>query len=205
MTVNFINELTGFYSFSGLPETPEINEASAGIEDTRRQIADLIGRITRLIDSTEFSPLFDHKRMLFSIGYDVEDGQLSKSYYDLLASEARQASYISIARGEVDRRHWMRLGRKLTSVDGEKGLVSWTGTMFEYLMPAIIMRSYENTIFDETYSFVEKCKKNTENSEEYPGVFPSRDTARLISISITSTRLSGCRNSDSKGDWRMIW
>ncbi len=120
---------------------------------------ELIQRLSKLIDGTEFSPLFDNRRLLFSIGYNVEDGHLSKSYYDLLASEARQASFIAIARGETDRRHWMRLGRKLTASDGGKGLVSWTGTMFEYLMPLIIMRSYENTILDETYLFVVRKQK----------------------------------------------
>jgi len=124
-----------------------------------RQVHELIDRITRLIDETKFSPLFNHKRLLFSIGYNVEDGRLSKSYYDLLASEARQASYIAIAHGEVDRRHWFRLGRKLIAADGGKGLVSWTGTMFEYLMPLLIMRNYENTLFDETYSFVVRVQK----------------------------------------------
>lgn len=124
------------------------------VESCRSKYSELIERLSGLIDATEFSPLFDHKRLLFSIGFNVEDGHLGKSYYDLLASEARQASYIAIARGEVDRRHWTRLGRKLTAADGCKGLVSWTGTMFEYLMPLLIMHNYENSIFDETYSFV---------------------------------------------------
>lgn len=129
------------------------------ITDMLGRYEDLIRRIAQLVDATEFSPLFDSKRLLFSIGYNAEDGHLSKSYYDLLASEARQTSYIAIARGEVDRRHWMRLGRKLTGSEGGKGLVSWTGTMFEYLMPPIIMKSYENTILDETYSFVVKRQR----------------------------------------------
>ncbi len=120
---------------------------------------ELIDSASKLIDAMEFSPLFDRKRLLFSIGYNVEDGHLSKSYYDLLASEARQASFIAIARGEVDRKHWMRLGRRLIASEGGKGLVSWTGTMFEYLMPLIVIRSYDNTILDETYSFVVKKQR----------------------------------------------
>jgi len=136
-----------------------LKDAQSKIEDGIGMVQGLIRRINAIIDETKFAPLFDHKRMLFSIGYNVEEGRLSKSYYDLLASEARQASYIAIARGEVDRRHWMRLGRKLTASDGGKGLVSWTGTMFEYLMPLLIMRNYENTLFDETYSFVVKVHK----------------------------------------------
>lgn len=134
-------------------------EAQRNIESSIREVHDLILRISALIDETKFAPLFDHKRLLFSIGYNAEEGHLSKSYYDLLASEARQASYIAIARGEVDRRHWTRMGRKLTASDGGKGLISWTGTMFEYLMPLLIMRNYENTLFDETYSFMVRVQK----------------------------------------------
>ena len=141
------------------------------IEGCKDKYTELVGRLTRLVDETEFSPLFDHKRLLFSIGFNVEDGHLGKSYYDLLASEARQASYIAIARGEVDRRHWTRLGRKLTAADGGKGLVSWTGTMFEYLMPLLIMRNYENTIFDETYSFVIKAQRKYGKQRRIPWGF----------------------------------
>lgn len=128
----------------------------------------LIDRVGGLIDTTEFTPLFNRKRQLFSIGFNVEDGHLSKSYYDLLASEARQASYIAVARGEVERRHWSRLGRKLTSVDGFKGLVSWTGTMFEYFMPLLIMKNFENTIFDTTYSFVVAAQKKYARQRKIP-------------------------------------
>jgi cellobiose phosphorylase len=136
-----------------------LEQAGEQAEAVRRKYAGAIDRLGRLIRETDFSPLFDPKRLLFSIGFNVEDGHLGKSYYDLLASEARQASYIAIARGEVDRRHWARLGRKLASYDGGKGLVSWTGTMFEYLMPYLIMKNYESTLFDETYSFVIKAQK----------------------------------------------
>ena len=138
------------------------------IELLTGRIRDLIDRIDRLINNMEFTPLFDSKRQLFSIGFNVEDGHLSKSYYDLLASEARQASYIAIARGEADRKHWFRLGRKLTSADGFKGLISWTGTMFEYFMPLLIMRNFENTLFDETYSFVLHTQKRYGKHRKIP-------------------------------------
>lgn len=138
------------------------------IEQKTEQYRNLMDRVSKIINDTDFSPLYDRKRMLFSIGYNAEDGHLSKSYYDLLASEARQASFIAIARGEADRRHWMRLGRKMTASDGCKGLVSWTGTMFEYLMPLLIMRNYENTILDETYSFVVRMQKKYGKSRGIP-------------------------------------
>jgi len=119
----------------------------------------LIERIGNLISAIKFAPLYDSKKQLFSIGFNVEEGKLTKSYYDLFVSEARQTSYIAIARGEVDKRHWFRLSRKLIMADEYRGLASWTGTMFEYLMPLLIMRNYENTLLDETYSFAVKIQK----------------------------------------------
>ncbi|NDL66131.1 glycosyl transferase [Clostridiales bacterium F-3ap] len=119
----------------------------------------LIQRIQKLSMETQFSILYDERRQLFSIGYDVEERKLSNSHYDLLASEARQTSFIAIARGEVPAKHWAMLGRSLTVVDRFKGLVSWSGTMFEYLMPLLLMKSYRNTLLDESYSFVVKSQK----------------------------------------------
>ncbi|HPL99970.1 MAG TPA: glucoamylase family protein, partial [Bacillota bacterium] len=128
----------------------------------------LIERIDKLIEETSFLPLFDNKRKLFSIGYNEEEEQLTKSYYDLLASEARQASLISIARGEVKKEHWFMLNRTLTEVDGFKGLLSWTGTMFEYLMPLLIMKDYSDTLLHETYDFVIRCQKDYGNKRKVP-------------------------------------
>ncbi len=128
-------------------------------ESILKQGEELLTRIRFLIDNTKFLPLFDSKRQLFSIGYNGDEGLLIKSYYDLLASEARIASYIAIARGEVAKKHWFRLGRKLTRVDNHKGLVSWTGTMFEYLMPLLVMRNFRESLLDETYSFVVQTQK----------------------------------------------
>ena len=118
----------------------------------------LIARLDVLIHAINFTPLYVDERKLFSIGFNLDDNKLTNSYYDLLASEARQASYIGIARGQIPSEHWFRMGRALTMVDGYKGLVSWTGTMFEYLMPLLIMKSYPNTLLDETYSFVMKSQ-----------------------------------------------
>jgi cyclic beta-1,2-glucan synthetase len=156
-------------------------------ETVRDRIAglfpELLRRTRALVEEMEFKPLFDEKRQLFSIGYNVEEGHLSKSYYDLLASEARQASYIAIARGEVDQRHWFRLGRKLALVEGYKGLISWTGTMFEYLMPPLIMRSFENTLLDETYHFVVRNQKRYGEKRNIPwGVSESGYNAFDISL-----------------------
>ncbi|MBC7959084.1 MAG: glycosyl transferase, partial [Vallitaleaceae bacterium] len=128
----------------------------------------LIQRVDQLSEATRFAPLYEEKRQLFSIGFNLEDNRLSNSYYDLLASEARQTSYIAIARGEVPVKHWYMLGRSLTIVDRYKGLVSWSGTMFEYLMPLLLMRSYKNTLLDETYSFVIKSQKKYGKERNMP-------------------------------------
>ena len=119
----------------------------------------LTEKIRKLSEATRFIHLYDAKKQLFSIGYSIKGKKLSRSYYDLLASEARQTSYIAIARGEVPASHWFKMGRTLTVMDGYKGLLSWTGTMFEYLMPLLIMKSYKNTLLDETYAFAVRSQK----------------------------------------------
>jgi len=149
-------------------ENKELSWLSLYIEDLKKnnecinklkqQFEELIFRLEQLIDHTEFTPLYCQKRKLFSIGYNVEEEQLTKSYYDLMASEARQASFIAIARGEVKKEHWLMLDRTLTLVDGQMGLVSWTGTMFEYLMPLLLMKSYTKSLWELTYHFVIKCQ-----------------------------------------------
>lgn len=109
---------------------------------------DLGQRIEELISQHQFSKLYDTSRDLFSIGYDAEAEVLSDSYYDLLASEARLTSYLAIARREVPWEHWFRLGRAVTKIDGDTPLVSWAGTMFEYLMPQLLLPSYRGTLLD---------------------------------------------------------
>jgi cyclic beta-1,2-glucan glucanotransferase len=102
----------------------------------------------------DFGFLFDEKLKVLTIGYNVSDGHRDESFYDLLASEARLASFIAIATGDVPQEHWFRLGRQLTSVNGSQALISWSATMFEYLMPLLIMRNYEKTLLAETYRTV---------------------------------------------------
>ncbi|HTA95669.1 MAG TPA: glucoamylase family protein, partial [Verrucomicrobiae bacterium] len=96
----------------------------------------------------DFTILYDPARELFSIGYNVSQHRLDSSCYDLLASEARLGSYVAIALGQVEQNHWFRLGRSLTSAGGKPTLISWSGSMFEYLMPMLVMPTYENTLLD---------------------------------------------------------
>ncbi|MBA3889598.1 MAG: carbohydrate-binding protein, partial [Gemmatimonadaceae bacterium] len=108
-------------------------------------------RAYRLALGMNFRFLFDAKRKLFTIGYQHGTHTPDPSFYDLLASEARLASFIAIANGEVAVEHWFHLGRTLTRAAGETALVSWSGSMFEYLMPALVMESFPQTILDQTY------------------------------------------------------
>ena len=114
------------------------------------KILNLIDKITRLIDNTDFSKLYNTEIGLFSIGYSVSEEKLFDSYYDLLASEARQTSIIAIAKKDVPSKHWANLSRTLTSINQYRGLVSWGGTAFEYLMPNIIIPTYQSTLIDES-------------------------------------------------------
>jgi cyclic beta-1,2-glucan synthetase len=117
----------------------------------------LDGRLTSLARSAEamvaameFGFLFDPVRKLFSLGYRVADGTLDPGYYDLLASEACLTSFVAIAKGDVPLAHWFRLGRALTPVEGGSALVSWSGSMFEYLMPALVMRAPVDSLLGQT-------------------------------------------------------
>jgi cellobiose phosphorylase len=109
----------------------------------------------------DFSFLYDTSRELLAIGYDVGERRRDASCYDLLASEARLASFLLIAQGQAPQKHWFSLGRLLTSHGGDISLISWSGSMFEYLMPQLIMPSYANTLLDQT------CKAVVSRQIEY--------------------------------------
>ena len=105
---------------------------------------------TELFEAMQFGFLFDPTRKIFSIGYRVSDGSLDSSAYDLLASEARLASFIAIAKGDVPVSHWFHLGRQMTPVGLGSVLVSWSGSMFEYLMPALVMEAPVSSLLEDT-------------------------------------------------------
>jgi cyclic beta-1,2-glucan synthetase len=133
----------------------------SAIERSRGHAEDLIERAVRLaeladdfIEEIEFGFLFDRERELFAIGFSVTDGRLDASYYDTLASEARLASFVAIATGQAPHDHWFKLGRSLTPSGTARALLSWSGSMFEYFMPLLVMRAYPGTLLDETYRAV---------------------------------------------------
>ena len=102
----------------------------------------------------EYGFLYDKGRHLMTIGYNVAELRRDSSYYDLLASEARLCSFVAIAQGQVPQENWFALGRLLTRAAGEPVLLSWSGSTFEYLMPLLVMPTYENTLLDQTYRAV---------------------------------------------------
>ena len=114
-----------------------------------------------LVTEMDFRFLYDPARKLFSIGYQVDNGRLDPSYYDLLASEARLASFIAIAKHDVPPSHWFRLGRTLINVGGKTVLVSWSGSMFEYLMPSLLMDTPHGSLLDHT------CRRVVERQIAY--------------------------------------
>jgi cyclic beta-1,2-glucan synthetase len=109
----------------------------------------------------DFTFLFDPAKDLFSTGFNVTERRRDTSFYDLLASEARLCSYIAIALGQVPQDHWFSMGRLLVTSRGEPILVSWSGSMFEYLMPQLVMPNYENTLLDHT------CKAAVQQQIDY--------------------------------------
>jgi cyclic beta-1,2-glucan synthetase len=123
----------------------------------------LASRADALFEAMDFTCLYDAKRKLFTIGYRVTDtegaGRFDPSYYDLLASEARLASFLAIAKGDVPEMHWFHLGRSITSVRGAPVLLSWSATLFEYLMPLLLMRSYPDTLLDESCRLAVRCQQ----------------------------------------------
>ncbi len=98
----------------------------------------------------DYGFLYDPGRNLMTIGYNVDERRRDSGYYDLLASEIRLCSFVAVAQGQVPQESWFALGRLLTTADGEPILLSWSGSMFEYLMPMLVMPSYENTLLDQT-------------------------------------------------------
>ncbi|WP_447785442.1 GH36-type glycosyl hydrolase domain-containing protein [Stenotrophomonas bentonitica] len=123
--------------------------AGADARSRIEQLQDLAHRAGQF-SLMEYGFLFYRSRKLLSIGYNVDDHRLDNSFYDLLASEARLCAFVAIAQGELTQESWFALGRLLTEVNGTPTLLSWSGSMFEYLMPQLVMPSYPDTLLDQT-------------------------------------------------------
>jgi cyclic beta-1,2-glucan synthetase len=150
---------------------PDAAALIIALEKSRRAARLLLHRLATLAETSktmaatmEFGFLFNPDRQLLSIGYRGADGSLDSNYYDLLASEARLASFVAIAKGDVPAQHWFRLGRTLTPIDGASGLISWSGSMFEYLMPSLVMRAPAGSLLEQTNRLI--VRRQIEYGEE---------------------------------------
>jgi cyclic beta-1,2-glucan synthetase len=161
-----LDELTLFIPSTacGVDEIPTLRELAGTGSDLA---AERITAIEKLVLQSgelcrmQYDFLFDRASHLLAIGYNVDSRRRDTSYYDLLASEARLCSFVAIAQGQLPQESWFALGRLLTNTGGEAILVSWSGSMFEYLMPLLVMPTYERTLLDET------CKAAVARQIEY--------------------------------------
>jgi cellobiose phosphorylase len=155
----------GFARLSDTQEIPTLDEIRLSDTAAGQMAKDRIALIHELAASAEafaqvdYRFLYDEKRHLFTIGYNVSELRMDSGYYDLLASEARLATFVGIAQGKLPQESWFALGRQLTTARGEPILLSWSGSMFEYLMPLLVMPNYTNTILDATYKAAVRIQK----------------------------------------------
>ena len=165
-----LNEVTFLAPWLLLPAASErgwleeLRRLSAEASQRARQRIASIERLalqSNTLAQAEYGFLFDEARHLLAIGYNASERRLDTSYYDLLASEARLCTFVAIAQGQLPQESWFSLGRLLTSSGGEPILLSWSGSMFEYLMPLLVMPTYENTLLDQT------CKAAVGRQIEY--------------------------------------
>lgn len=149
-------------------QSSEIEALRTAIESSASSAQRLIDRLEKVSTDAEglalgmdFRFLFNPQRRLFSIGYNLEENRLDRSHYDMLCSEARLASHLAIAKGDVESSHWFHLGRHATLTTGGFALLSWGGTMFEYLMPPLFQRQYEGSLLTAS------CHGAVKRQQEY--------------------------------------
>ncbi len=131
----------------------------------------------------DFAFLLVPERKLLSIGYSVADHRLDPSCYDLLASEARLASLFAIAKGDIETRHWFRLGRAATPLANASALISWSGSMFEYLMPSLVMRAPAGSLLEQTNRLIVERQQSYARSLGIPwGISESAYNARDMEL-----------------------
>ena len=152
--------LLAFHGERERPELPQpvrewfdllVTEAERSRQAASEQLAqlhELIAQSQQLENGIGLRFLYNEERRIFAIGYQVAERRLDTSFYDLLASEARLTSFLAIARGEVSVEHWWALSRPFGSAYGRLPLLSWSGTMFEYLMPLLFTQTHENSLLD---------------------------------------------------------
>ena len=154
-------DITGITGITGIPSLNELAAAGSAVARERVAVIARLAQQTGEFADIDYDFLFDRSRRLLSIGYNVAEHRADLGYYDLLASEARLCSFVAIAQGKLPQESWFAMGRLLTGTGGDPVLLSWSGSMFEYLMPLLVMPTYDNTLLDQT------CKAAVARQIEY--------------------------------------
>ncbi|MEP6471489.1 MAG: glucoamylase family protein, partial [Acidobacteriota bacterium] len=174
--------------------SPTVPEERAGVREALRRSTETAASLARrlstlsrnaagLVQETDFRFLYDEERKLFSIGYRLSDGRHDPGFYDLLASEARLASFIAIARGDAPPEHWFHLSRPLTPVGKGSALVSWSGSMFEYLMPELVLNVPTGSLLEQTDRLIVARQEQYGDERHSPwGVSESAFAARDVDL-----------------------
>ena len=142
--------------------------AQTALRTLTQKIREVANRAERLSQKMEFRPLLNPARMLLSIGYETTQDKQLGACYDLLASESRMAAFLAIAKGDVPQECWFRLGREHTLVQGHPVLLSWTGTMFEYLMPTLWMRTQPETLLGQSFPIAVLAQRRSVPDKKIP-------------------------------------
>lgn len=156
----------------------DLDDGSGGLLQARLAVLETSARA--MARAMEFGFLLDRERQLLAIGYLVHEGVLDTNCYDLLASEARLASFIAIAKGDIPARHWFRLGRSVTPIAHAAALISWSGSMFEYLMPSLVMRAPAGSLLEQTSRLIVRRQIDYARQQRPWGISESAYNARDI-------------------------
>jgi cyclic beta-1,2-glucan synthetase len=146
----------------------DLSSARETVTSLLADFSNLAERANAAVNGMDFRFLFNEQRQVFHIGYNASNEQLDPSYYDLLASEARIASLIAIAKGDAPQSHWQHLGRPVTMVNGKQVLLSWSGTMFEYLMPTLFAKNFAGTFLSDSCYAALEAQINYGREKEVP-------------------------------------
>ena len=166
--IRSLRDVAGLLEHSAGPLDDRARAAAAKAKELIARFERLAGEFERSASEMDFRFLFNQRRKLFSIGFNVEESRLDRSHYDMLCSESRLASYLAIAKGDTDTTHWFRLGRQSTQVDRELLLISWGGTMFEYLMPSLFQKQYRGSLLTESAHAAIRRQRNYGKERSVP-------------------------------------
>ena len=183
-----------------------LRDAADRAQSRLKSLQDLIDRCHGFAEA-DFSMVYDKGRDLLHIGYNLSDRRLDAGYYDLLASEMRLGSFVLVATGQFPQEHWFSLGRQITTSGSYSALLSWSGSMFEYLMPLLIMPTYEGTLLDQTHKGV--VNRQMEYAKQRGGRAVGRParaaTTRPMPSSTTSTAPSASPASATSAASARTW